>query len=212
MFNDRRKTLKELLTETMDLRGLNIERLSALTNIPKRHLAAFCGGDFKNLPAAPYVRGYLVKLAETLGVDGDLFWRAYQSEHSPKTSGAFDKLPSNRFAIKRFNKKVAVVAIVSLFVIIYLAWRINEFWGVPTIEIISPAADGLIVNSPTIKLAGRINSADKLTVNGEEIVSDSGGRFEKEFALQPGINTAEFKVKKILGKETKIIRQIIYQP
>lgn len=212
MFNDRRKTLKELLTETMDLRGLNVERLSVLTNISRRYLASFCSGDFKNLPAAPYVRGYLVKLAETLGVDSDLFWRAYQSEYSPNTSGAFDKLPSNRFAIKRFNKKIAVVAIVSLFVIIYLAWRINEFWGVPTIEIISPAADGLTVNAPTLKLIGRINSADKLTVNDEEIVPDSDGRFEKEFALQPGINTVEFKVKKLLGKETKIIRQIIYQP
>ena len=84
--------------------------------------------------------------------------------------------------------------------------------GTPQIQISSPAADNLIVNSPSIKLSGEVNSRDKLTVNGEEILVGENGHFEKDFSLQPGINTIEFRVKRFLGKETAVVRQVIYQP
>jgi len=37
-------------------------------------------------------------------------------------------------------------------------------------------------------------------------------KFGNDFALQPGLNTVEFKAKRLLGKEVTIIKQIIYQP
>ena len=76
----------------------------------------------------------------------------------------------------------------------------------------NPPADGAIINNPIIKLSGKVSAGDKLIINGEEILPEENGRFEKDFSLQPGINTFEFEVKRFLGKEIKIIRQVIYQP
>lgn len=212
MNNNQFKTLRELIIEALDFRGLNVEKLTEVTDIPKYYLTALTTGDFKKLPAAPYVRGYLLQISEILQIDQDLLWEAYQKESSLyKTSGPQDKLPSNRFAFKNPNKRKTVIIIVLLIIITFSIWQFDEFFGTPKIEIISPAIDNLTINAPSIKLAGKVNARDKLIINNEEILVDENGRFEKEFSLQPGINTVEFRVKRFLGKEIKVIRQIIYQ-
>ena len=206
------KKLSELLREAAELRGLTFERLTELSDIPERYLLALRDGEFGKLPAAPYVRGYLVKLGEVLGIDGEMFWRLYKGEAPIKKSGPQDKLPSNRFAIKSLNKKTIILGAALLLIVIYLVWRAPLFLGTPLIEIISPTANNYVVNTPIVKLVGEINPSDKLTVNGEEVLVGASGRFEKDYELQPGINTFELVAKRFLGKETKLVRRVIYQP
>ncbi|MBI2515110.1 helix-turn-helix domain-containing protein [Candidatus Wolfebacteria bacterium] len=212
MSDIQQKTLREILTETIDLRGLTIERLAELTNIPERYLTALRDGDLKRLPPGPYVRGYLMKIAEILEIDGRILWDVYKKQHPLRTSGIEDRLPRNRFALKRFKKKAVVWAIIIGLIVIYLIWQGKDFFGTPSIEIVNPVSDNAVVNSASIRLTGEVNPKDKLMVNNEEVLVEASGRFEKEFPLQPGVNTAEFKVKRFLGKETKVVRQIIYQP
>lgn len=216
MINDQSKNLSELITETLELRNLDVKKLSELTDIPTYYLTALIDGELSKLPAAPYIRGYLIKIAEILRIDSDVFLRAYKQEISLrplKTSGPEDKLPFNRYALKPLHRKTAIIAgIILLLAITYFVWRIDDFLGTPQIEIISPASDNFIVNIPSIKLLGRVELRDKLTINNEEILADKTGYFEKDFPLQVGINTVEFKIKRFLGKEVKVLRQVIYQP
>lgn len=216
MINDQSKNLSELITETLELRNLDVKKLSELTDIPTYYLTALIDGELSKLPAAPYIRGYLIKIAEILRIDSDVFLRAYKQEISLrplKTSGPEDKLPFNRYALKPLHRKTAIiVGIILLLTIAYFVWRVDDFLGTPQIEIISPASDNLIVNIPSIKLLGRVELRDKLTINNEEILAEKNGQFEKEIPLQVGINTVEFKIKRFLGKEVKVLRQIIYQP
>ena len=211
MSNEENKTIKEILDEAMSVRGLNIERLSQLVDIPERYIRAIIDGNNKNLPASPYVRGYLIKIAQMLNLNGDLLWNNYKKGLVLKTSGQEDKLPQNRFAIKPLSKKNWIFIVVGIFVIIYLFFRLNYFLSVPLLEVNNPPSDNFIINAPAIDLKGRIDSGDKLTINNEEIVADSNGYFEKQFSLEPGINSIEFKVKRLLGKEVKITRKVIYQ-
>ncbi len=209
--NNYSKTLKELLSEAMETKDLTIDKLADLTDISKRYLISIYNGDFKNMPAAPYVRGYLAKISQVLGMDAEILWQAYKNEQPLKSPGSSDKMPSNRFAIRGFNKKFWAVAIILVLVIIYFVWRVSGFFGTPSLEITSPVADNFIVSEPLIKLSGNVNPSDKLMINDEEIAPDSNGRFEKDFSLQSGPNAFEFKIKRFLGKEIKIIRQVIYQ-
>jgi hypothetical protein len=210
-----KKNLANLLNEAVELRNLNIEKLSELTDIPVHYLAALTNNDFSKLPPTPYLRGYLVKIAEALRIDANLFLKAYKEETALKTlkvSGVSDKLPTNRFLLKTSRKKrIFIVGTIFVLIAGLFILKADDFLGAPKIEIISPAADNLIVRDSSFKLLGRIGKKDKLAINGEEIATNESGYFEKDFSLQPGINTVEFKVKRFLGKETKIIRQVIYQ-
>lgn len=216
MNNNQFKTLGELVIEALKLRNLNAEKLSELTDIPADYLIALSNDDLKGLPSAPYVRGYLVKIADVLKIDSSPLLRAYKQEISAsalKTSGSSDKLPFNRFALNPLIKKIVVILGAILVLIVFcLVWQTSGFLGIPKIKIINPPTDNVIVDSPTINLSGEVGVRDKLIINTEEVLPEKDGRFEKDFSLQPGINTFEFKAKRFLGKEIKIIRQVIYQP
>ena len=215
--NNEFKSLKEILNEALELRNLDVKKLSEMTDIPVHYLSALSSGDPRKLPASPYVRGYLSKIADILKIDVNSLLEAYKQETllwPAKSSGPEDKLPPNRFALKSKRKITVIAAAVAgvLAILIFLAFQFSGFLGNPQIEITNPVENETIVASPTIKLAGIINPQDKLTINNEEILAKSDGRFEKDFSLQPGPNAVEFKVKRFLGKEVIVTKIITYQP
>lgn len=215
--NNEFKSLREIFNEALKLRNLDVKKLSEMTDIPVHYLSAFSSGDPKKLPASPYVRGYLAKIADILKIDVDSLLEAYKQETllwPAKSSGPEDKLPLNRFALKS-KRKIAIIGVFItgiLVILIFLAFQFSGFLGNPQIEITSPAENNIVVNSSMIKLSGITNPKDKLTINNEEVLAESDGRFEKNFSLQPGPNAVEFKIKRFLGKEITVIKIITYQP
>ena len=196
----------------MQIKGLTLERIRLQTGIAERYLTAFLEDQKERLPAAPYVRGYLIKLALVLDLNGQELWELHKKDELMiKTSGPADLLPRNRYALKKLNKRWLITGICAALVLVYAATNANRFLGRPTIKITSPAVETLVTTANTIILLGNINTSDKLMIDGEEITVDENGRFRKEYPLQPGLNRIEFRVKKLLGKEVEAIRQVIYQ-
>lgn len=208
---DNEKSLLEILDDAMALKGLNKEKLTLLSEVPQIYIYSLYDSDPNKLPAAPYMRGYLMKIGEILEIDGNLLWQTYKKEYPLKASGVHDKLPHNRFAIKPINKKSLAIVIILVFAIIYFAFRIGNFFEAPFLEIINPSSDSAIVKEPVIKLAGKADPNNKLTINNEEILADDNGNFEKDFVLQSGLNVIEFKVKRFLGKEAIVTKKVVYQ-
>ena len=215
--NNEFKSLKEIFNEALELRNLDVKKLSEMTDIPVHYLSAFSSGDSRKLPASPYVRGYLTKIADILKMDSNSLLEAYKQEillWPAKSSGPEDKLPINRFALKS-KRKITVIGAAAagvLAILIFLAFQFSGFLGNPKIEITNPVENYIVVNNPVIKLAGITNPQDKLTINNEEVLAKSDGRFEKDFSLQPGSNSVDFKTKRFLGKEITITKIIVYQP
>lgn len=205
------KSFHEFFREIVERSDLSIDKLVELTDISPRYLKAFYEGDFKKLPSLPYVRGYLMKISNVLGINGQELWQAYKEELKEKIA-VDDTLPINRFALKPKNFKRLVIGIIIIFVIIFLIWRIDDLLGIPKIEIINPA-DNININEDVINIKGIVNNyRDKLLINNEEIFISKDGRFEKEYHLAPGANAIEFSLKRFLGKEIKVVKQVIYQP
>jgi len=220
MINNELKSLKETFNEALELRNLDVKKLAELTDIPVHYLSALASGDPRKLPASPYVRGYLVKIADVLKIDRESLIRVYKQEMSfwpAKTSGPEDKLPPNRYALKS-KKKLTAVAIggaAILAVIIFFIFQFSSFLGNPKLNIDIPllTKDGVYLSKdPVVKITGSINPSDKLTINGEEILSKSDGTFEKDLLLQQGTYGIVFKVKRFLGKEITENKLIDYSP
>lgn len=206
------KDLKTLIGDALNQKNLNLDKFSQVANIPKRYLEAIQNVDIAKLPAAPYVQGYLKKIAGALHLNYPELWSLYEKELSHKTSGAFDKLPVNRFSIQSLRKKGAVAAIIGLLVVAYLILNFSRLSGIPPLEIIYPAETATAVFEPVIFLEGKFDPKDKLLVNGEERLGSGDGAFRIPFNLQPGSNAVEFKVKRFLGRETTVLRQVLYEP
>lgn len=205
------KHLQEIFDDAMKQKNISYEKLAVLTNVPERYIVALQNIETKNLPAFPYVRGYLKKICETLGLNFDEIWKQYKTELTHKTSGAFDKLPSNRFAIRKIDRKKIAYGVVAAIMLIFLGLNFNNFFGKPILKITSPSEALSTSSESSINLAGMIDPNDKLTINGKEVVTESNGNFNSTYELQPGLNTIEFKVKKLLGGENSNTRQIFLE-
>ncbi|PIT92547.1 MAG: hypothetical protein COU08_01880 [Candidatus Harrisonbacteria bacterium CG10_big_fil_rev_8_21_14_0_10_42_17] len=203
---------KGFIKEHVEAKGTTVHKLSQQTGIAERHIQALIDGNTKHLPSAPYVRGYLVKIAEILELNSNALWKIYSEEYNVHTSGAVDSLPTNRFALKRIQKKWFVIGALVAIAVLYVFSNADRFLGQPVLELSRPIADVTRTNFDTIQLAGVVNATDKLLIDNEEVIPDSEGNFQKTYPLQPGLNQIEFRVKRFLGRELVETRQVIYQP
>lgn len=191
-------------------RGINPEKLSYVTNIPTRFITALLEGNFKELPAKPYVRGYLIKIAAALGVENEVIMGAYRESMEIRSSGGKDRLPMNRFAIQKINKNFVVGTVIVAGLLIFLGLRINDIMGTPTLQVNLSESPSTTTNQ-TLKITGKMSARDKLTLNQEIVYTNQDGTFQKDVTLSPGLNTFEFDATRFLGRETKIVRQVVYE-
>src|SRR3989344_6846190 len=97
---------KDILKNEMKAKGLNAQKLSELSDISPNFIKSLLEGSFENLPATPYVHGYIEKISAILEINSDELWGQYKKESELKKSGAKDQLPLNRFASQPINKKL----------------------------------------------------------------------------------------------------------
>jgi cytoskeletal protein RodZ len=209
---DEKTSITDVLEELMEAKGINVDRLSQATDIPRRFIESLVAGKFNDLPAKPYVRGYLFKIAGVLDVNPGFLWRSYRNTTDVLSSGNLDRLPTNRFAIKRVKPSRVVGILFIILILSLIGFRFNEILGKPTLEL-----EGIPESTPnsSIVVIGKVRvPSDTVTLNGEVIYPDESGRFEKEVQLQSGPNPyiLEFTAKRYLGREIKIVKQVFYQP
>lgn len=189
------------------MRGLDAAKLSEATDVPQRFIASLVGGDFSDLPSLPYIRGYLFKIAGVLEADPNVLWRAFRESADIRSSGHQDLLPVNRFSLRKVSSKKLWIVLVAIVLVGFLGLRLNSILGKPTLEVTLPETSV----SQLIVVEGKVSPGDTLTLNGEVIYPYEDGNFQKEVQLEPGLNTLEFKVKRRLGRETTVVKQVIYQ-
>lgn len=205
------KPLKEVIATAMDERGVNIKKLTETTGIPERFVMFFLEGELRKLPPAPYVRGYLTKIARALDLNHDDLFNRYRGETGYTSSGSNDRLPGNRFVIQSAKKKMVVGIVVVLIAIAYLGWNAQKLIGAPSIEVTEPADDTITTTLDQVTIAGKTDVNNKLTINQEQLYLGSDGSFHKDYGLQIGLNTFEITAKKFLGREVTVVKKIILE-
>ena len=202
------RKLSSILLDAMQARNLTLEKLATLTNISERFLEPLLTDEIKKLPSSPYLHGYIVKIGSVLGLDGEEIWNAYFSENADiRRSGKFDDLPKNRFKKRHIDRRIVFGGALGIIFLIFVIWRIQVYFGPPALSL-AGFTDNMIVETPEYTLRGNVDVKHQLTLNGEQIYQEPNGDFEKEIALQPGWNALSFKIKKFLGSEYTMEKQI----
>lgn len=191
----------------MEAKRLDAAKLAYLTDVPQRFISSLISGDFDNLPSEPYIRGYLFKIAGVLDADPNVLWLSFRQSAEIRSSGQRDTLPANRFSLKKISGKKLWIGLAILVLLVFLGFRLNSILGKPTLEIYLPETTA----DETIQVSGKVTPGDTLTLNNERIYPNEEGEFVKDIQLEPGLNTLEFKVKRYLGREIRVVKQAFYQ-
>ncbi len=204
------QSLSTLIADTMRIKGMSVEKLSGITGISDRALNGLIDGQSEKLPSAPYVHGYLLKIASVLSLDGESLWADYVKHNGDvRRSGKKDRLPENRFAVTGVRKKTIWVALLVLVIVGYLIARFASSYQKPYFEIKNLGEN---THEPTVSIRGMVDPNAKLTLENEVIYPDKDGNFEKTIPLEPGVNVLVFRVSRLFGKEFEVRRQIIFEP
>lgn len=185
---------------------MNLKQLSELSGITLKHLEHFSHGRFEMLPPTPYLHGYFQRLGAILGFDPTDWWNRVRGE--VQTSGKGDVMVKNRYAIRR--RGIWFVVLIVLILAGFFGLRASQILGKPQIELTAPPASLARVSEDHVIFAGKITNADEIVINDEQIPHEDDGTFRKDVPLQPGMNNVEVRARKVLGRETKITRQIYY--
>lgn len=208
-------TFEQFFAEKIKERGVSLKKLSEMTGIAPAHIENLLRGDFENMPSAPYFHGYLLRIGEALGFDGEEWWVRLRKEGVVKNSGELDTLPRNRF-IKQSPPNYLWWIGAGVIVLIYLAFQAPHIFGNPVLTVLSPSANPYITGSSTMTLAGTVSDANSLylvSADGEEeqIIIAADGSWQKGVLLGAGPNSFEILAKKFLGGATSVTEQIFYQ-
>ncbi len=192
-------------------KNFTLEKLAEISGISARNLESILKGDYKSLPAAPYLHGYFIKLGEILDFDGEEAFKKWKGEaqEEMKSSGPLDKLPHNRFSRKPIAKYFWL-GLFGVLILIYLILQIPRLSGLPEIAIGNPREQRIMYGEEKILISGTVVNADEIYINGER-AEIKDGLWQKDVALFPGMNVVEVIAKKFLGGETKAVREIIYE-
>lgn len=191
--------------------NISLERLEALSGVSLRHLSLLVEGKYNKLPAAPYVRGYMLKIAKALDLNGEELWQEFREEGEElRTSGKHDTLPENRFISKNALVRLCIAAGVLVLVLAVLGIRMLLLDN-PNIKFSNLEEEITTVRNNLFTIEGSLKPGFKLTLNGKDIVVDAKGNFEEEVTLESGFNTLIFTAKKVLGKEHRFPKQVFYE-
>ena len=202
-----------MLRDEMQTKGITLLKLRQQTGIAERYLSAFLEDESGKLPASPYVRGYLFRIASVLELDGNALWESYKASSELKSSGAEDRMPENRFALKRINRKMIFWVGVAIVAVAYLGTNANRFLGKPDLVLTSPSTETSVTTASIVMISGMIKPGNIVSVGGEEVVVGSDGKFETAYHLEPGLNQITiFTENPVIGRKNEITRQVIYEP
>jgi transcriptional regulator with XRE-family HTH domain len=201
----------EFLVERLKDKGMSLKRIADLTGIAPSHIESLLRDEFGNLPSAPYLRGYLMRLGKALDFDGESWWITLKKEGVVKNSGDLDTLPENRFE-KQSPPKFIWFIIFTVIIIGYLAFQLPHIIGKPSLTITFPGENPYSTASSTMTITGTVRNADSLSLNGDPIIIPNDGSWQKGVLLQAGPNSFIIAAKKFLGGETDITEQILYEP
>lgn len=202
-----------VLAEAMRAKGISAEKLARETGISERFLFLMLEEKLDKLPASPYLHGYIIKIADILDMDGEKLWSTYfKNNRYLRSSGGTDRLPKNRFAASRVNKKVLVVFLVILIVAAYFIVRTLAGFDLSRELSLEDFSENIIVSQEeTYTLRGNVNPALRLTINDDPIYAGEDGDFEKNIELEPGFNTVILKLEGLLNREDELVKQIYYE-
>lgn len=199
--------ISAVISESMKIKGISVEKLSQLTGVSDRFITLLLDEQHKKLPSAPYVRGYLARIGTALNLNGEQLWENYESQHAEAQEGKRNVTTTHAFSAPTPRPLALVIG--GIIALILVVIGIRAFFFSRSSELILQHFPETVSTS-TLAIRGTVDPASQLTINGEEIHPDAQGAFEKQVTLTPGFNTFRFTTKGILGREFAITKQVYF--
>lgn len=195
--------------------GLSIDEIAEDLKIRPDFLQAIEQGSFGRIEELVYRTLTVKTYAEYLGID----WATIQGEYVRES--VYAAVPEsatnvNTGSVQRADLLVAprllkhiLLSAGMIAACFYLLVLAGSALQRPVLSIFNPP-DNFSSSSKTIRIEGAVSSDATLSINGQEVVKTTDGRFAQEVTLSEGVNSIRISATKKYSKETTITRRVLY--
>lgn len=202
-------TLGEKLKRLREDADVSLAEIAKATKIRKVYLEKIESGQYDELPADVYIKGFLKGYATFLRIDVEEVLKQYEKERGVQNSIKKSKTPHNR--LERFHlpmititpKMFTATAFILLVLagIFYFYREIGKFSQNPRLVLLQPSTD-LSIDGSTIDVMGITDKDGKITINDQPVYVNEKGEFKETVSLQKGVNSLAIKALNRFGKES----------
>jgi len=197
--------------------GMDLEYLSKKILISKKHLEAIEENRLNDIPFAPvYQKNFVRKFAEAVDAPVEDILSQFSAERKTPETLSIGRLTADRGTrLPSYNIptliKGTMIALIVMTLVGYLVSQVNAMVAPPELELFSPS-NGLITAEALLTISGKTADEATVSINGQEITTDTTGHFSEVVVLSGGVNTITVTSKTKHGKETTVTRHITLTP
>jgi len=194
-------------------KDLKIKGVARELKIREEYLLALEKGNFKKLPTGIYGKNFLKEYALFLNLDAERLGAVYDEAMATRHEGKDDlfakKVPGMKYflATPKLIKNTLIIAAV-IICIGYLAICTKKIVSPPALSLISPG-DNLVTSEHSIDIKGITEAEAEIVVNGELVLKNSDGYFEKKIYLKNGLNIISVTAQKKYSPKSSIVKKIL---
>ncbi len=199
--------LGNYLKERRIKKKLSLEEIASELAISRKYLMALEENNLALLPPEVYVKGFLQRYANFLGLDENKALFLFEKN---RQKSKLVKFPRTRLPLIKIKKLInyrnlVFFAVVFLLVILvaYLVKVIGPVYQNPSFDLKNPSKCPFESQEGSLKISGETQPESKIWINEKEVVVEKNGYFECLVFLNKGENQIQFKIKNKFGREKK---------
>ncbi len=200
------ETLGEKLRKVREGKNFSLQETSKKIDIQEKYLSALENGDYNEMPGEAYIKNFLIRYLEFLGLDKNITLGLYEKEKISSQNKELKPFKKGIVASHVFRKIFQFLIVFSL--LAYLGWGVKRIIIPPYLTIASPI-DNLITKDNSIKIIGKTEEEASVKINDQLASSNFKGNFEEEIELKPGLNIIKISTSKKHSREKIIVRNVM---
>ena len=214
--------LGEVLRTAREARFIDLARVERDTKIRVHYLAALERGDYRELPAAVYTKGFLRNYGLYLGLDPEYLVDLYRLESgtavdrpmTPIRPRPVTERQRRPFVVSSGAVTAAILSLLVLAFVVYVVGELVTFGRIAELRITHPAADLAGYSGTQYTIRGETEPNATVTTLGlrenPTVKADARGAFSVTVLLAPGANVITLTANDPLtGRDSTSVRRTI---
>lgn len=207
------KTIGSILKEEREFHRVAVTDFAKLTRIKSEYVASLEDNRFEELPAAPFVRGYIKTYGHTFGFDYQPLLAMLRRDYKESAKGQLVPREFIKPLLKRrvmwTPTTVTVMGLVVIFLTLtsYVGWQWYNLQKPPALKVTKPDTNAAV--AAQVEVEGTTTKEAVVSVNAQPVELDANGNFTTQIYLpRDGINTITIEAKDRRGKSTIVQRTV----
>jgi len=204
----------EELKKAREDKKISLEKASSETGINTKYLKALEEGNAEKLPIGVYGKSFLKEYSLFLGLDASALMETYSEENKTKEDEKNKNLFSKKIPKAHYFLslpkiiKNSIIVFALIICLSYLGYCLKNVFSPPELSILNPK-DNIIIEDNFIDISGHTEPGAEVVINGEPILIESDGSFNKELSLKYGLNTVSITAQKKYSRKSEQIKTIM---